>query len=186
MRYPNAQISVVGPVTFEIKKENPIIQQDSKVVLFFDVTPFDNLEYDSFYTFKMCSETINDLIEVAADLGVSLHLKPKRPYLLDNRAKVQHSESYVNLVLKLESENLLKLLDFREEIESLIGSSQVVVGVPFTSPVFVSAKLNRPSFYYIPLDVGNWEIPLERDGILVIRGKTNLKDQLKAVMIGEN
>ena len=54
----------------------------------------------------------------------------------------------------------------------------MVIGLPFTSPILAATRLNRPSIYYAPLDVGEWNLPPERDGILVVRGKKDLFDFL--------
>jgi hypothetical protein len=182
-RYPNSEITVVGPITFKTSKIDAPHQQEPKGILYFDVIPFDNLEFETFYTSKMCREAIIDLADVAEELGVRLYLKPKRPYLLGQGAKIQHSESYVKLLYKLESQKLVTLLDSRVEIAGAILSSHVVIGLPFTSPVLVSSQLKRPSIYYVPIDAGNWEIPPERDGIAVIQGKNQLLDYLYSLLI---
>jgi hypothetical protein len=182
-RYPNSEITTVGPITFEASKLDVLLQREPEGILYFDVTPFDNLEYETFYTSKMCSEAIRDLTEVAEKLSVRLHLKPKRPYLLGQGAKIQHSESYVKLLYKLEGQKLVTLLDPYMEITDAVMSSQVVVGLPFTSPVLVSSQFKRPSIYYLPLDSGNWDIQPERDGIAVIQGKDQLLEYLSSLLV---
>jgi hypothetical protein len=57
-----------------------------------------------------------------------------------------------------------------------------VIGLPFTSPVLAASRLNRPSIYYAPLEAGDWDIPSERDGILVVRGKKHLFDYLVRII----
>jgi polysaccharide biosynthesis PFTS motif protein len=185
-RYPKSEISVVGPITFETSSNRTFHQPISKVILYFDVTPFDNLEYETFYTTEMCINAIKDLTEAAANFGMPLHLKPKRLYLLAQKGKLQHSGNYIKLLYKLESEKLLKLLDARVGIENEIRASQLVIGLPFTSPVLISSHLERPSFYYVPSNAGEWELPPERDGIVVVQGKIRLNDYLKSLISEEN
>ena len=51
---------------------------------------------------------------------------------------------------------------------------KVVIGLPFTSPVLISSYLNRPSVYYVPGEIDDWDIQSERDNISVIKGRTQL------------
>ncbi len=182
-QYPYSKVTVAGPIVFETATSDTPSKQEPTGILFFDVTPFENLEFETFYTSKMCSEAIKDLADTASELGVRLHLKPKRPYLLRQGEKIQHSRGYVDLLHKLESQKMITLLDSRVEIIGAILSSHVVIGLPFTSPVLLSSQLKHPSIYYVPIDVGNWEIPPERDGIAVVQGKTQLLKYLSNLPI---
>jgi polysaccharide biosynthesis PFTS motif protein len=182
-QYPYSKVTVAGPIVFETTKHDTSSEQELKGILFFDVTPFENLEFETFYTPRMCSEAINDLADIASELGVRLHLKPKRPYLFRQGERVQHSRGYVDLLHKLESQNKVILLDSQLEVLGAILSTNVVIGLPFTSPVLLASQLKRPSIYYVPIDVGNWEIPPERDGIAVIQGKIQLLEYLSNLPI---
>ena len=181
-RYPDSRITVVGPILFEPLELLAPNQADPKGVLYFDITPFDNLEVETFYTAKMCTEALADIAKVVQELGLTLQLKPKRPYIRDKGLKLQHSASYLGQLDRLESEKMLTRLDSRVSITESILNCQVVIGLPFTSPVLAASRLNRPSVYYAPLEAGDWDIPSERDGILVLRGKKQLSDFLNGVI----
>jgi polysaccharide biosynthesis PFTS motif protein len=181
-RYPTAGITVVGPILFEVQDFDASKRLQPEGILYFDVTPFDNLEYETFYTPRMCSEAIADLSEVAQELKCRLHLKPKRPYLQKQGSKLQHSVSYLKQLAQLEDEKLITRLDSSALITESILNYQVVIGLPFTSPVLASSKLNRPSAYYVPLETGDWEIQSERDGISVLKGKKQLFEYLTGVI----
>jgi polysaccharide biosynthesis PFTS motif protein len=181
-RYPKASITVVGPILFEPLDPLASKQLAPKGILYFDVTPFDNLDFETFYTTKMCSEALGDIAQVAQELGVQLELKPKRPYLRNQGLKYQHSVSYLAQLDQLESEKMLTQLDSGVSITESILNCQVVIGLPFTSPILAASRLNRPSIYYAPLVAGDWDIPSERDGILVLRGKRQLIDYLISII----
>ena len=177
-QYPKAKITVVGPILFEPPNLLEPNRPEPKGILYFDVTPFDNLEIETFYTTSMCSEALADITQVAQKLGFRLQLKPKRPYLRNQGLKLQHSVKYLAQLDRLESQKMLTRLDPGVSIRKSILNCQVVIGLPFTSPILAAHKLNRPSIYYAPLDVGEWDLPPERDGILVVRGKKDLFDFL--------
>jgi polysaccharide biosynthesis PFTS motif protein len=130
----------------------------------------------------MCSDAIADLSQVAQELKCRLHLKPKRPYLQKQGSKLQHSASYLKQLAQLEDEKLITRLDSSALITESILNYQVVIGLPFTSPVLAATKLNRPSAYYMPLEAGDWEIQSERDGISVLKGKKQLVEYLTGVI----
>lgn len=181
-RYPKASISVVGPIIFEPLDLHASKRPEPKGILYFDVTPFDNLEIETFYTAKMCSEALADIAQVAHELGFRLQLKPKRPYLRNKGLKIQHSVNYLAQLDHLESEKMLTRLDSGVSISESILNCQIVIGLPFTSPVLAASRLNRSSIYYAPLEAGDWDIPSERDGILVLRGKKHLFDYLVRII----
>jgi hypothetical protein len=181
-RYPNAEITVVGPILFEPEVDDALMQIQPEGILFFDVTPFENLGFETFYTPRMCSESVEDLSQVAQELGCRLRLKPKRSYLRSKKNQFQHSASYLKQLDQLEFEDLIIRLEPTALITESILNCQVVVGLPFTSPVLVASHLNRPCIYYVPLETEDWDIPNERDGIPVLRGKKQLLDYLSGII----
>lgn len=181
-QYPKSNISVVGPILFESQDSYTLKRTEPRGILYFDVTPFDYLKFETFYSIKMCSEALLDLIQIAQALGIQLLLKPKRPYLRNQGSKFLHSAYYLTELDRFETNRMLTTLDPGVSIRESILNCQIVIGLPFTSPVLVAAMLDRPSVYYAPLDAGDWELPSERDGILVIRGQKDLFEYLNGII----
>ena len=174
LRYPKSEIIPVGPIIFESHKVYNTKPLNPRGVLYFDVTPFENLDYDTFYTSEMCRRGVSDLAEVCDMLGLRFHLKQKRKEIRSHRKGIKHSRDYLELLDYLESSRLMVRLDPRASITELVMNYKVVIGLPFTSPVLISSYLNRPSVYYVPGEIDDWDIQSERDNISVIKGRTQL------------
>jgi polysaccharide biosynthesis PFTS motif protein len=102
-------------------------------------------------------------------------LKPKREYGRKLRGGLSHSTQYLELIYKLHRLNSIELLKPEVDLYGLVGSADLVVGIPFTSPVVLAKELNVPSFFYIPESARDWVIAESQDGVEVINGRNQLE-----------
>ena len=115
-----------------------------------------------------------DIVEIVHDLApsASLTLKPKRKYSdADDLA-------YVQLVKSLNAR--IKILDPTQDLVALIGDSDLVICVPFTSPAILAKSMGKQVFYYSPSLQFN--LPLEYEGIQVISGKKSLRQAFGSII----
>ena len=56
-----------------------------------------------------------------------------------------------------------------------IGEFDLVLGLPFTSPVFIGRELGIPSAFYIPDVYTDWKIPKSMSNVEVLEGKKQLQ-----------
>ena len=112
-------------------------------------------------------EFLLDLAEIVHDLAPSvlLTLKPKRKY------SDADDLTYIRLVKSLNAR--IKLLAPTQDLVALIGNSDLVICVPFTSPALLAKTMGKQVFYYSPSLQFN--LPLEYEGIRVISGRESLR-----------
>jgi hypothetical protein len=56
-----------------------------------------------------------------------------------------------------------------------IGECDLVLGLPFTSPVFIGRELGIPSAFYIPDVYTDWKIPKSMNDVEVLKGEKQLQ-----------
>ena len=56
-----------------------------------------------------------------------------------------------------------------------IRDCDLVLGLPFTSPVFIGQELGIPSAFYIPEMYTDWKIPQSMSDLEVLKGKKQLQ-----------
>ena len=176
------QVHVVGSCLFQTNHEFISTREktDELSVLFFDVSPHRddisdkirrklNLQ-DSLYDYEFCSmiliKSISILDSFTRSRGISLKviLKPKRKkYRTDFNYNVRY-------------ENLLRDLSIREprfsvasphlNIYTMVKNADLVLGPPYTSPIFVASELSVPSSY-LAFQANDWRIQKSLDSIPV-------------------
>jgi polysaccharide biosynthesis PFTS motif protein len=176
------QVHVVGSCLFQTNHEffSPRERTGELSVLFFDVAPIRddisdkirrelNLQ-DSLYNHDFCSmiliKSISILDSFAQSRGISLKviLKPKR---IKHRSALNYNARY---------ENLLRNLSIREprfsvapphlNVYTMIKNADLVLGPPYTSPIFVASELSVPSCY-LAFQANDWRIYKSLDSIPV-------------------
>jgi polysaccharide biosynthesis PFTS motif protein len=160
------------------------IKNKELVITYFDVTPYKT--GDPFYTFDTCADTLSGVVSVINDLITNdnlklvFQLKPKRGY------NKKHDERYLSLVRELNSKAELKLIAPEHNLYELIGESNLVLGLPFTSPVVVAKEMDVETTYvYLgkdfekPFAISSRGIPVIRDGIELKRKIQNMHSGFK-------
>ena len=151
-------------------------------VTFFDVTPFK--DSTGFYSEQMAIRNILGLVTTIArlkessGLQISLQIKPKRKYLTaHSKYSKAHSSEYVNLLHNLSQNGSLKQLPSDSNLYHIVGSSSLVLGTPFTSPVLIAKELDV-SCAFMSLGEGGFILPSLRNGIRVISKEAELEEIL--------
>jgi polysaccharide biosynthesis PFTS motif protein len=117
-------------------------------VLVFDVTPVKDFAQNNIYNEFEVSNFILDIVDAASaisqDTGVKLRVcvKPKRA------TTSIHSAAYLRMLKDLKSSGLIDVLSPNQNLYDLISSARVVIGYPFTSPVWIGLELDIPSIFY--------------------------------------
>lgn len=176
--FPNSNVEVVGPILFEDLNSYTFSEYRDVDILLFDVTPFQGLAYETFYSPERCTGFISDIFNVSKELNLRIKVKPKRSYLLRNTAGVRHDRNYINLLNQLGREPNFEVIPAETQLELIISKSQIVIGMPFTSPVLVARALGINCIYYVPEELGDWELPPSRDHIRVIQGVEHLRNEI--------
>lgn len=176
----------VGSILFRDKK----IRQPEKekfTITFFEVTPVGE---DSIIGRKIYSE-YGDIFYSEANLIFNLQkfffvmnqmrlLNPERFRL---RVKVKrkyhssHSENYIQVLKRGVRELGIDLIPANQNIYETVSESDLVIGIPYTSPVILARELNRDSFFF-SVHSKEWKINDYGDEIPVISNETDL---LKAI-----
>ena len=177
-KFTQAKILIVGPILFKLlpNSQSELEPRPKKIknILVFDVTPKKSASHGNFYFLNNMREFLMDIVEIVHDLApsASLTLKPKRKYSdADDLA-------YVQLVKSLNAR--IKILDPTQDLVALIGDSDLVICVPFTSPAILAKSMGKQVFYYSPSLQFN--LPLEYEGIQVISGKKSLRQAFGSII----
>lgn len=117
-------------------------------VLVFDVTPVKDFAQNNIYNESEVKNFLLDIVgaasQISQDISIKLRVcvKPKRD------AASINSAAYLRLLKDLKSSGLIDVLNPYENLYNLISSSRVVIGYPFTSPVWIGLELDIPSIFY--------------------------------------
>jgi polysaccharide biosynthesis PFTS motif protein len=177
---PTANIVVTGSILFRPRKNvEKSIQNLNRNIVIFDVTPFDGLDVQVLYNSEVMTDFIEDLVNTFSSHSntnsARVLLKPKREYGTKLRGGLSHSTQYMGLIDKMESLKSLEILKPDVDLYQLVGNADLVVGIPFTSPVVLAKELNVPSFFYVPESARDWDIAASQDGVEVINGRNQLE-----------
>jgi polysaccharide biosynthesis PFTS motif protein len=149
-------------------------------VTFFDVTPLK--DSTGFYSEQMSIRNILGLVKAIAKhkessgVEVCLQIKPKRKYLKS------HSSEYITILQKLSQNGSLTQLPSDSNLYHTVGSSSLVLGTPFTSPVLIAKELGV-SCAFMSLDGEDFKLPSLQNGIRVISKEAELEDILLELRI---
>jgi len=183
---PDASIFNVGSILFRARRENTKLRplsQDSIVI--FDVTPFNGLGVEVFYTLKILTDFIEDIISVlnSREITNDIYLKPKREYRRNSGKGISPSTTYIDLIDLLQRDKKLKILKPNGNLYEIIEGALLVIGIPFTSPVILAKELKVESIYYIPDSARDWIIGSDEDGIRVVQGKKELLKYIQNLIL---
>jgi polysaccharide biosynthesis PFTS motif protein len=176
------KIAIVGSCLFQAKQKIHTVKKSANKlnVLFFDVNPlrqdltFKSIKklnsQESLYDYNFCSRillnSIYTLDRFTQSYGMSFQitLKPKRKKL---QSHLNYNKNYEELLLDLEKQDSRFSVSLPNlNLYTAIGNADLVLGPPYTSPVFVARELNVPSCYLAFGSTG-WRIHKSLDSIPV-------------------
>ena len=176
------RIAVVGSCLFQPKPQIIVKRRDAKQlsVLFFDVAPLKDILFDEFqhnsdikeslYDYDFCSRLLLDSISVlnhfveSRGLSMQLKLKPKRR---SHPRAINYNKRYMELLEDLKiQDHRFSILSPDVNLYSIIKTADLVLGPPYTSPIFVARELNIPSCY-LAFKANGWRIKESLDSIPV-------------------
>ena len=147
-----ANVEVKGSILF-IPREVKKTSFGMPSLIYFDVTP--DARSIPPYTIKFCVSTLLGIISVCNEISkdtnikIDIFVKPKRDY--NKRA----AKKYTNLLKQLQIQKKLKILDPKSDIYRLISSTDLTLGIVFTSPVLIAKELDKPGAF-VALNGGNF------------------------------
>ena len=176
---PRAEIVAAGSILFKPRQKLSIsISNSIRNIVIFDVTPFNGLGVEVLYTSEILTDFIQDLVSTLRSNTIQkstrILLKPKREYGKKLRGGLSPSAQYLDLIDKLHQLREIEVLKADADLYHLVGSSSLVIGIPFTSPVILAKEMNIPCFYYVPESAKDWIIGTDQDGVPVIKGRSEL------------
>ena len=174
---------VVGPIHLQANsgKEIHPFKEKKLNVTFFDVLPIPKYEEFSYYTSRSAKQNLEVSLHVLSRFAektgqeLTFMLKPKRLY----KARY-HDDSYQDFVTALERMGKIKVLSPRVNLYDVLSYSNIVLGVPYTSPVQLARSLGKLSIF-VAFNSSDWDFPEELDGIKVVQDSETLEILLSSL-----
>jgi len=169
---------VLGSMVFQEK----IIHSKSHerfVTTIFDVTPHIDLqgfysEANTIRSFKLLLECISRCQDQFGD-SVLFRIKPKRAYYRT------HSKLYIEKIKIAAAQGKIILLNSNSNLYGVISESDLAIAVPFTSPAVIAKEMGTPSVY-LAVELDEWEIPKESNGVPVIFTLNDLEKYIQKMI----
>lgn len=153
-----SQFKIVGPIVWHIPDSDSSlsITKDEVIISVFDVSPVndsfaDELGlYGNYYSPENMVQFIRSVVDVLNKIGkgtginIRIMLKHKREH------HARHSKEYINQISRLKESGEIQITPYDENIFSLIGSSALVIVVPYSSPAYVADSLCVPAVFFDP------------------------------------
>ncbi len=153
---------VVGPILFrepppQVERSRTDEDPREFIIGLFDVTPVTvemermlGLAYN-YYNSKTVTAFVEDVIDTAERLAkernirVRVELKPKRV------PGSTHDDQYLRFIQDLSHRKpILKLIDPQTNLFEMVGRTHVSIAIPYSSPVYVAASIQKPSIFFDP------------------------------------
>jgi polysaccharide biosynthesis PFTS motif protein len=152
------------------------------VITIFDVTP--QIDLQGFYSeantirsFELLLEWISRCQDQFGD-SILFRIKPKRAY------SSKHSKLYIEKIKIAAAQGKIILLNSNSNLYGVISESDLVIAVPFTSPAVIAKEMGTPSVY-LAVELDEWEIPKESNGVPVIFALTDLEKYVQKMIKGK-
>jgi len=149
-------------------------------VIIFDVTPFSSLQGPVLYTDELVTCFLKDIFELLKhnkkNFDISIRLKNKR-IIVNNPLKKSIypiGQKYSAMVEEIKESVEVVNLKASLSLYDLIRECDLVLGLPFTSPVLIGQELGIPSAFYMPEMYTDFKIPNSFGNIRVLKGKKQL------------
>jgi polysaccharide biosynthesis PFTS motif protein len=178
---PEKNIIVVGSIIFYTAEKLIQAKRNVYTITIFDVNAYSNFKTPMIYTDEVMSDFIKDLFYVfehkISSKDFMLRIKHKRNKLQTSTG-YRYGVNYEKILAEFETKSFLHFLDVNSNLYNTVAESDLVVGIPFTSPCFIAKETKVPSIFYVPSSGLVWDFPDEIDGIPVIKNISNLKKYL--------
>lgn len=184
---PRCSYKVVGSIVWHLISGEPRVRGNLKSIYVFDVTPINELaEQDfglirNFYSEDNVIAFIDDIVTVVKALSIESGVQTE--IVLKHKRSHQsiHSLKYLRKIDNLVDLGLIKLIEPSANLYDLILSSDLVIAIPYSSPVYIGSELGKKAFWYDPTSTLEWkhknlELPL-------IKGKNNLLSEVRNVLV---
>ena len=147
-------VDVSGPIVWQLPELHS--KKGEKKLLVFDVSPFSDelaMNYghtSNFHNKANVSSFINDIIQANnsvkthSDQSYSIQIKTKRGYM------PQYEREYFEMLESLAAKGEIELLDYSENIYSLIHDADLIICFPYTSPALIADSMAKNAIYYDP------------------------------------
>jgi hypothetical protein len=182
--FQNSLLRKKGIVNLEVKESIIFVPRNLKKIAFrspslvyFDVTP--KTKADSSYTEEFCESTLCGIVSVCEEiykeynLKIELLVKPKRKY------RKLDSQTYIRFLEKLKDDKKIVILNENSNIYSLISSTNLTLGIAFTSPVLIAKELNVPGFF---LGIDGPRFPEMYNEVRVLTNASDLKKTILSAL----
>ena len=165
---------VFGPITLQDNSIESKKAINSIVISYFDVTPM-TINLNNIYTVKfalanlLAAIEMGNKIEQKIGMKVQLFLKPKR-----KTQKNVHSIEYIKTIRKFEQEGKLVILKPSTRLFKQISCSDLILGVPLTSPVQIGKYLGKQSAY-LAVESEAWDLQSNYEEIPILRNSEDIE-----------
>ena len=179
----DCDIEICGSILFYTRTQQVSNRtRSNKInVVVFDVTPFSNLQIPVLYTDKMVTRFLKDISELLIhnkkSFDINLLFKNKRVVVnnLFKKSAYPIGEKYSAMLDEMKNMDEIDFLKSSLNLYDSIGECDLVLGLPFTSPVFIGQELGVPSAFYIPEINTDFKVPTLVSEVEVLMGKKQLQ-----------
>lgn len=153
----HAEMHSVGPILWRMPYSSSVLSRNELTIAVFDVTPVTEAAavrlglVDNYYSPRNAVKFLKDIVEVSRIVGeergcaIRIVLKHKRAH------QVLHDPEYINVVQSVaQAEYAVTLLPAQASLFEIIATSDLVISIPYSSPVYVASHLQKASAYYDP------------------------------------
>ena len=150
-----SKTNVVGPIVWYLPNLKPASKVgDEFKITIFDVTPVvENFAEElgifyNYYSTENCMRFVQDIVTTCeaikkeTNVNIKLVLKHKREH------HALHDKNYIKLIDQLSNQSQIYLAESEADIFDLVTSSQLVIVIPYSSPVSIANYLKVPSIYF--------------------------------------
>lgn len=152
-------VHVTGPVVWYLPDAVSVggDKDNSITVVVFDITPvYDSVAekmgiIDYYYKTGIMMTFIEDILSTCKEISRESG-KQIRVLLKSKRAakKGLHDSRYIDLLTELEKLGRLEIVDYSENIFSLLKRCDLSISIPYTTVPYISAYLKKPAVYFDP------------------------------------
>jgi len=162
---------IIGPIHFQKHYDLSVAKEKQSKelrVAFFDVIPIQHLQLGNFYSSKACRNNLLSTVELLStvcrseNMNLTFVLKPKREYKLK-----YHDRAYIELCTSLAETKKIIVEEAQVNLYSFLSGVDLVLGVPFTSPVQLAHHLGIKAAY-VSFESSEWNVSKNLDGIEVL------------------
>jgi len=180
---PDCEVEICGSILFYTPTPGKLSRVTSKKihVIIFDVTPFLNFPTPTLYTDELVTDFLKDIFDLLnqykKDLDIRILVKNKRDIRnnLFKKSLYPVGRKYSTILAEIEIMPDVFRLQSSVNLYDSVKNCDLVLGLPFTSPVFIGQELGIPSAFYLPEIYTDWKIPQSMSSIKVIKGKKQLQ-----------